>query len=108
MDWTSSYIRIYFFPRSAIPSDITNGAPDPTKWGTPQANFVTQSCDLDAKIQNQRIVFNTNFCGDYAGNVFNYVLNQDTCRVDTGYANDADLHVCEKYVAANPTAFTNA
>lgn len=31
-EWTSDYIRVWFFPRSAIPNNIKNGGqPDPSK-----------------------------------------------------------------------------
>ena len=29
-EWTSNYIRIWFFPRSSIPASISTGTPDPT------------------------------------------------------------------------------
>jgi hypothetical protein len=32
-EWTSAAISIYFFPRNAIPADITTGNPDPSGWG---------------------------------------------------------------------------
>jgi hypothetical protein len=58
MEWTSTYIRVYFFPRNAIPDDITAGNPDPTRWGLPTANFDTRfgDCDIDANFVAQTIV----------------------------------------------------
>jgi hypothetical protein len=58
MDWTSSYINIYFFLRNAIPADITAGTPDPSSWGLPAAAFDTQygNCDIDANFPPQTIV----------------------------------------------------
>nr|AWH98111.1 beta 1,3(4)-glucanase [Aphelenchoides besseyi] len=66
-EWTDSYIRIWFIPRSNIPSDILDSKPDPSKWGKPLAEFTNQQCDLNAKIRSQNIVFNVAFCGDWAG-----------------------------------------
>ncbi|RFU33606.1 hypothetical protein B7463_g2729, partial [Scytalidium lignicola] len=97
MDWTSSAINIYFFPRSSIPSDITSGAPAPETWGSPVASFVGGSgCDIDTHFANHNIVFNTDFCGDWAGNVW----ESGSCA--------ALASTCELYVAANPTAFRDA
>jgi hypothetical protein len=62
-EWTSSYIRIWFFPRSAIPADIQVGTPDPSTWGVPQANF-QGNCDIDQHFAKHNIVFDTTFCGD--------------------------------------------
>ena len=58
MEWTSDLINIYFFPRNAIPADITSGNPDPSGWGLPTANFESQygNCDIDANFPAQTIV----------------------------------------------------
>ena len=58
MEWTSNFIKIYFFPRDSIPSDITAGTPDPSTWGLPAANFDSQygDCDIDANFPPQTIV----------------------------------------------------
>jgi hypothetical protein len=58
MEWTSELINIYFFPRNAIPADITSGNPDPSGWGLPTANFESQygNCDIDANFPAQTIV----------------------------------------------------
>lgn len=54
-DWTSQSINIYFFPRTAIPADITSGSPNPSGWGEPLAAF-SGGCDIDAHVLNQQIV----------------------------------------------------
>jgi hypothetical protein len=58
MEWTSTFIRIYFFPRSAIPADITASKPDPSTWGVAAADFDSQygDCDIDANFPPQTIV----------------------------------------------------
>jgi hypothetical protein len=63
MDWTSSAIAIYFFPRANIPADITSGSPNPSSWGLPLARFSGSGCDIDSHFMNQNIVFDTTFCG---------------------------------------------
>ena len=58
MEWTSTFIRVYFFPRNAIPADITAGNPDPRSWGVPAADFDSQNgdCDIDANFPPQTTV----------------------------------------------------
>ena len=63
MDWTSSAIAVYFFPRTSIPADITAGTPNPSGWGMPLARFSGSGCDIDSHFMNQNIVFDTTFCG---------------------------------------------
>jgi hypothetical protein len=97
MDWTSSAISIYFFPRYAIPTDISSGNPNPSSWGTPQAMFSGSGCDIDAYFMNNNIVFDTTFCGDWAGSVWS---SDATC---------APLaNTCQEYVANNPGDFEDA
>ncbi|KAH8820411.1 concanavalin A-like lectin/glucanase domain-containing protein [Xylogone sp. PMI_703] len=98
MDWTSSAINVYFFPRTSITPDITSGTPAPETWGTPVASFSGSGdgCDIDTHFANHNIVFNTDFCGGWAGSVW----SSGSC---------ASLaSTCDAYVAANPTAFVNA
>ncbi|KAL1980751.1 hypothetical protein VTN96DRAFT_3558 [Rasamsonia emersonii] len=92
-EWTSDYIKIWFFPRGSIPSDITSGSPDPSGWGTPAAAF-QGNCDIDSHFTAQNIVFDITFCGDWAGNVW----SSGSC---------ASLaSTCNAYVQNNPSAFT--
>jgi hypothetical protein len=55
--WTSSAIKVWYFPANGIPSDIKSGTPNPAGWGTPIANYA--GCDFDAHFQNMNIV---SFC----------------------------------------------
>ncbi|KAF2400425.1 beta-1,3-1,4-glucanase, partial [Trichodelitschia bisporula] len=96
--WTSDSISVYHFPRNAIPADITYGNPDPSGWGIPQAHF-QGSCDFTKAIQQQTIIFDTTFCGQWAG--------------DAGvWGSDAvcsqKAATCNDYVANNPAAFKEA
>lgn len=96
-EWTSTAIKIWFFPRSSIPADITAGAPTPAGWGTPQAFFQGGSgCDIDTHFSSQSLVFDTTFCGDWAGNAW---AGDATC--------SKLASSCVDYVAANPSAFVN-
>ncbi|KAI1262979.1 glycoside hydrolase family 16 protein [Xylariaceae sp. FL1019] len=95
MQWTSSAISIFFFPKSgSVPSDIAAGTPDPSTWGTPLASFSGGSCNIDDNFANHQLVFDTTFCGQWAGKVW----DQDaTC--------SALATTCQDYVGANPSAF---
>ncbi|KAI6170988.1 putative endo-1,3(4)-beta-glucanase [Aphelenchoides bicaudatus] len=66
-EWTSSFIKVWHFPRNAIPADIKSGQPNPAGWGKPMAKFAG-GCNFDQKFANHQIVFNIAFCGDWAGN----------------------------------------
>lgn len=55
-EWTSSAISIWFWPRNAIPGDVSGGNPNPAGWGTPVAKF-TGGCDIDAKFKDMQIVW---------------------------------------------------
>ncbi|CAJ2512346.1 Uu.00g053610.m01.CDS01 [Anthostomella pinea] len=94
LEWDSEDLKIWHFPRSTIPDDITYAPvvkPDPASWGPPQAVFGGPGCDADLYFFNLSLVINTNFCGDYAGNVWG---KADQC--------NQLAPTCTEYVAANP------
>ncbi|KAK3713238.1 hypothetical protein LTR37_008671 [Vermiconidia calcicola] len=95
MDWTSKSIAIYFFPRGSIPSDVTGNSPNPSSWGQPVAHF-SGGCDISSAFTNQQLVFDTTFCGDWAGKVWG-----ESCAAKTG-------KTCEEWVANNPKEFKEA
>lgn len=99
-EWTDQAIAIWFFPRSSIPADITAGSPDPTKWGTPMSHFCGGPgyCDIDSHFQNMQIIFDTTFCGQWAGD--QDVWAQSSC--------GSQATTCEAYVQNNPAAFKDA
>ena len=92
-EWTSEAISIWYFPRNAIPSDITAGTPNPSGWGMALSSF-SGACDLDSHVDNMQIVFDTTFCGDWAGAAFT---------TDAACAPLATT--CQDYVQNNPSAF---
>ncbi|KAH8681270.1 concanavalin A-like lectin/glucanase domain-containing protein [Xylariales sp. PMI_506] len=99
MQWESDGIKIWHFPRNAIPYDILGApaiTPNPDNWGPPQALFGGPSCDTDTFYSNMSLVVDMNFCGDYAGNVWGVT---DKC--------NALNATCENFVANNPAAFAN-
>lgn len=99
MEWTSDAISVWHWSRANIPSDIAAGNPDPSGWGTPSAQFQGSGCDIDTHFQQQSIVFDTTFCGSWAGQADVWAADS-TC---SALASD-----CNSYVAANPSAFTDA
>ncbi len=94
-EWTGSSISVYFFPRGSVPSDIDSGSPDPSTWGTPVAKF-EGGCDFSTKFTNQQIVFDTTFCGDWAGATW------------SGSSCSSKADTCNNFVANNPSAFQDA
>ncbi|KAI4154747.1 MAG: hypothetical protein LQ340_001462 [Diploschistes diacapsis] len=106
VEWTSQQITIYFFPRnSTIPSDLPTGqskansavAPNPANWPTPSAVF--SGCQIDSHFQNMSMIFDTTFCGQWAG-------QQDVWSADSTCA--AKAGTCADYVKSNPSAFADA
>ena len=97
MEWTSSAISVFFFPRSSIPSDVTSGSPSPSSWGKPLAQF-QGGCDVATAFTSQQIVFDTTFCGNWAGEVW----SGSSC------ASSTNTDTCDAYVQNNPSAFADA
>ncbi|OJD21518.1 hypothetical protein ACJ73_07140 [Blastomyces percursus] len=92
---TASTVTVWFFPRGAIPEDIAARTPDPASWPRPMAQF-QGACDIAAHIKMQNIVFDTTFCGDWAGNVW----SSSSC--------GARAPTCREFVQNNPAAFEKA
>ena len=96
-EWTSTAISIWFFPRYSIPSDITSLTPNPSGWGTPLAKFAG-GCNIDQHFQNMNMVFDTTFCGQWAG--ADDVWAASSCSQMTS--------TCNAHVQLMPDAFTEA
>ena len=95
-EWSDSGISIYFFERNSIPSDISSGSPDPSSWSEPIAAFGGSGCNFGQKFTNQQIVFDTTFCGDWAGDAW----GSSTC--------SSLASTCNDYVGNTPGAFKDA
>jgi len=94
-EWTSSCINMWFFPRGSVPSDVLGNSPDPSTWGPPSAKFEGE-CDMSKSFVDQQIVFDTTFCGDWAGKTWS--TSSCSQKADT----------CDAYVQSNPEAFAEA
>ena len=94
--WDRAGIKVWFFSRDSIPSDISNDSPDPTGWGTPMANFPSDDCSPYTYFYDHYNIFDTTLCGDWAGasSVWNYAgyAGQDqSCAALTGSTRVARL-----------------
>ncbi len=104
LEWTDTAIKAWFFPRgSALATRLTapassSAAPDPSTFGTPLAHFLGgATCPISTHFASHNLVFDTTFCGDWAGKV---------------WASDAKCAAlapkCEGYVGKNPGVFSDA
>lgn len=101
-EWTSSYVKHWFFPRSAIPQSISDGAPDISSFGQPTVNQQGPGCTIDSFFTNMSIIINTAFCGDWAGNVYS---QYPECPQEPS---KSSWDACVDFVGNNPSAFTEA
>jgi hypothetical protein len=70
MQWDKdSQIRTYYFPRNKIPQDLLNRDPNPDSWGLPYSRYLIgpQSDCSSSHFRDHQMVFDTTFCGDWAG-----------------------------------------
>ncbi|CAG8255421.1 unnamed protein product [Penicillium nalgiovense] len=95
MQWATSAISVWLFPRDSFPADITAGAPEPTTWGTPLTRFVASGCDFGSHFKSKDSIFNTNLCGSVGS-----AWSTPEC--------SAKAATCKEFVAQNPSAFSNA
>ncbi|OSS54903.1 hypothetical protein B5807_00978 [Epicoccum nigrum] len=93
--WTDEAISVWYFPRNSVPKDALGDSPNPDGWGIPAAKF-TGACDIENMFKEQQIVFNTAFCGDWAGNAW----DSGSCAKKAA--------TCDEYVQNNPEAFKDA
>ncbi|KAF2743684.1 glycoside hydrolase family 16 protein [Sporormia fimetaria CBS 119925] len=102
MEWTPEGISTWFFARNApgFPTEEQlTMSPDPLTWGAPIAKFAGRGCDFEEKFKDLRIIFNTAFCGEWAGNEDVWGAS---CKAKTG------VDTCEEYVRENPEVFAEA
>ncbi|KXN90001.1 putative glycosidase C21B10.07 [Leucoagaricus sp. SymC.cos] len=79
MKWDDEGIAVWSFYRQAIPTDINQGSPDPSKWGPPVAALDPAGCDINQYFANHSIIFDITFCGDWAGNSYASTTCPGTC-----------------------------
>jgi len=91
--WDNDGIKIWFFPRSQIPSDVESSNPNPSSWPAPSAFYPQSSCDTSKFFGPQTIIFDITICGNFAGQ---QQVFQQTCQ-----GNCLDL-------VQNPTNYNDA
>jgi hypothetical protein len=105
MSLNSSGISVWFFERSAIPSDIAAGTPLPDMWGTPFAQWTTPSCNITEFFGYQSTIFDTTLCGDLGNSVWSQSGSPgqaQSCAQRTGVSD------CNTFVQQNGAAFEQA
>ena len=98
----STSLKIWFFPKSKIPADITAGTPNPSTWSKPFVDFETSKssnkCSVGKYFKKNTIIINTDLCG--ANIDQDWWDAESTCK-----SKAAD---CRTFVAKNPSAFKEA
>ena len=56
MEWTAKSIKVWWWARNKIPSDISAGTPNPRGWQVPVASFSGKDCDFDKLFSDHEIV----------------------------------------------------
>jgi len=105
MQWDNTGIKVFFFERSNIPSDITNGTPLPSNWGQPMANWPATDCNPSTYFYTHSAIFDTTLCGDWAGSVWNASGSPgqaQSCSTRTGFS------TCDAFVLASGSSFADA
>ncbi|KAF2094165.1 hypothetical protein NA57DRAFT_47000 [Rhizodiscina lignyota] len=97
-EWTSDFIKIWFFNRTHIPANVLSSSPSPSSsWGTPNALFQPANNTIDSHFSDLQLIFDTTMCGQWAGQA---------------WTTDAECSklapTCDQYVAENPAAFKDA
>ncbi|KAG9233715.1 glycoside hydrolase family 16 protein [Amylocarpus encephaloides] len=102
MEWTSDVIRVWNFDPKKVPSDVTAGKPEPSGWGLPSFTTAQGTGKIDDHFKDHRIVFDTSFCGLYAGQ--KGFWEETSC-----YKKDpVKFATCKSYVGANPEAYKDS
>lgn len=68
MQWESTGLYVWFWSHADVPADVTAGSPSTSSWGLPVVAFNgNDGCTIDDHFMNMNIIFDTTFCGDWAG-----------------------------------------
>lgn len=99
MQWESSGVYVWFWDHDDVPADVTSGAPKTADWGLPVVAFNgADTCDVDEYFGNMNLIFDTTFCGDWAGTASSWLSSGCSALAST----------CTDYVEAYPSAFAPA
>ncbi|GAA6062618.1 hypothetical protein JCM10212_002212 [Sporobolomyces blumeae] len=107
LQWSSSGIRIYFWSRNSIPSDVKSGHPKPSsKWGQPHFYVAKSQCHPFKRFSDLHLVLNTNLCGTWADGVWGTSLSY--AGQSQSPASITGTNSCQQWVQNNGHAFKNA
>ncbi|KAF1920556.1 concanavalin A-like lectin/glucanase domain-containing protein [Ampelomyces quisqualis] len=100
LEWTAQSISVFFFPHGSPLYRLAanTSSPDPSAWGAPLAHFSGAACDFEQRFADMRIIFDTTFCGEWAGKEW----VEGGCMAKTGAS------TCEAYVRQNPRVFRDS
>jgi len=111
----SNGIKMWFFPRSSLPSDWTSSSPNPANWGEPSAYYPASSCDPTKFFGPQTMVLDIDICGSYAGGAFSETcpgscvdLLKTPTNYDDAYFEIAFIKVFTEGGSGNATATTSS
>lgn len=108
VEWRDDGIRMWQFDDSTTPSDITNGTPDPSTWGTALADFPDTKCDMSSHFSNASIIANIDLCGSLGEAKYPTSTCPKNCVGDHTCIGGSSPTNCTDFVANNPTAFEDA
>lgn len=97
-EWTTAGIKVWAFSRDAVPQNLNLVNPSTAGFPTPITDFSGDGCDFSTTFQDVVLILNTDFCGDWAGKVWE----------SSGAAAATGVETCNDYVANHPKAFENA
>ena len=98
MEWTDDFIRVWTWPRRNVPADVLGANPKPSTWGKPAQIFEGDKANIKSRFGKQKMIFDTTFCGDWAGNTW----KDDGCIDTTGF------QTCKEYVAYRGADFAES
>jgi len=100
-EWLSTGISIWFYPANVqLPASFASSTPSTTDLGLPAAYFSGETCNIDSHFKDLEIVFDTTFCGQWAGE--QAVWQGQGCAASTG------VSTCNDFVANHPQEFSEA
>lgn len=116
MERTTSYIKVWFWERSSTsaPFDVSGdlSSISTSNWGEPTAFFPNTDCNMATSFGSLNIIINLTFCpcNSFSPQFLSFILHLggDWAGQSSVYASSGCPATCDVYVAANPSAFTNA